>query len=96
MFLHPAPTLPQNQGVPMLVPHHPNPLSQEKDIYPLCRVLVTIDNYHDYKNTNHLFRAFSGNLPETVPEKTGIRMCPLMHSMGGGGGGGVLHQNYEK
>ena len=28
----PGPPLPKNQGIPMLIPHHLNPLSREKDI----------------------------------------------------------------
>ena len=72
----------------MLIPHHLNPLSLEKDIQrytPLSRVLVTVGNY---KNTP--FSWFSREIfprlrPKNTPfpEKMGTRMRPLMYSSGG-------------
>ena len=56
---------------------------------PLSQVLVTIGNYKKHP----LFRAFSGNLPETpakiippFPRKWECACGPLVHSRGGGGG----------
>ena len=55
-------------GSYMLIAHSPSPEFPflGKKIYPLSRVLVTIGNYT--KNTP-LYRAVSGNLPETTPQK---------------------------
>ena len=56
----------------MHVLHHlnappPPPPHLGKRVYPLSRVLVTIANYK--KHGVALFRAFSGNLPETLAKK---------------------------
>ena len=45
----------------------PPPPHLGKGVYPLSRVLVTIANYK--KHGVALFRAFSGNLPETLAKK---------------------------
>ena len=76
----------------MLIPHHLNPLSREKDIQARIYPPSSGIGYRWQLQKHPLFLVFSENLPETTAKKyppfprLWERACgPLMHSSGGPG-----------
>ena len=86
-LLPPPPTLPYNQGVPMLVPGITRtPYLWEEDTSPTSRVLVSIGNYKETPHFLGFLRKSSRDYAPKYPpfmRKWKHACCPLMHWEGG-------------